>query len=791
MAVKVGRIAAAVAGGTGAVVSVALILAFLYLRTSLPQVSGSIAIGAEAGLSEAAEIFRDRFGVPHIRAGTPADAYVALGFVHAQDRLWQMETMRRTGAGRLSEILGESLLPTDRLMRTLGLYRLAERQVDRLLPETRQALEAYARGVNAFLARRDGALPPEFVLLGHEPEPWRPADSLVWGKLMALRLARNWQDELLRARLAPRLSPGQLADLWALPPEARRDIAAAIPAAAGLDALAAVLPAPWNEAARGASNGWIVSGTLSTSTRPLLANDPHLAFEAPLPWYLARIETPDLALTGATVPGVPFHVLGHNGRIAWGMTSAEADIADLFVERPDPADAARYLTPDGGRPFETREEVVKVRGEPDSVLAVRETRHGPVVSDLAGHSLPDGSVLALSATFLREGDLTPQALHAINRAGDWQAFRAAAADLHTPPLSLLFADVAGTMARQVAGKIPVRADGHGWMPRPGWTGEADWTGFLPFRDLPMRENPTEGRLVSANQGLHPEGASLFISDDWDPGYRARRIRGLLEESPAHSLDTFANIQRDHLSLLARDLLPRLTRIKPKDHMGQQAVALLSHWNGSMSARRPEPLIFAAWLRELNRMLYADETGDLFPAVWDLRPGFLIKALNEETQAWCDDIGTPETIEDCDGRIELALRRATEDLAERFGKGLPNWHWGKAHMAHFDHRLFSLLAPVGISAETDGGEDTVNRGSFRVADPEHPFRHVHGPGLRALYDLMDLDRSRFILATGQSGNPLSSHYGDMLPEWRDGRYVRLGLLWGDLERNGEGKLTLTP
>ena len=788
MALKAGRIVAAVAAGTGIAVLVACLAAILFLRTSLPQVSGKLAVGAAAGLSEAAEIFRDHYGVPHIRAKSAADAYFALGFTHAQDRLWQMEAMRRTGAGRLAEILGERLVPTDRLMRTLGLASLAERQLERLFPEARQALDSYAAGVNAFLDRHGGSLPPEFVLLGHRPEPWRAADSLLWGKLMALRLGRNWREELLRTRLGQRLPPDRLEDLWALPPEAGPQ--AALPPLPGLDALAAALPAPWGEVPLGASNAWAVDGKLSVGTKPLLANDPHLAFESPQPWYLARIDAPGLTLTGATVPGVPFMVLGHNGKLAWAMTSAEADIADLFVERPDPADPARYLTPDGSQPFLVREEVIRVKAGADVRLTVRETRHGPVVSDLADYATPDGAVLALSATYLRDGDLTPQALQGMGQAKDWTGFRAAAADFHTPPLTLVYADSSGVIARQMVGKVPLRKAGHGWMAQPGWNGDADWIGFAAFRDLPLTENPADGRVIAANQKIPSQDRGPFVSDDWDSGYRARRILEVLTESPAQSLDTFAALQRDSLSLMVRDLLPRLTRIKPQGHHEQQAVAMLSHWNGSMSTRRPEPLVFVAWLRELNRALYADETGDLFPEVWSLRPGFLLRVLTERP-AWCDDVATPDIQEDCDSRIELALRRAVEDLGERYGSGLPNWHWGKAHFARFDHPLLGFLGIGNLKTPTDGADDTVNRGTSRISDPDEPFRHVHGAGLRALYDLLDLDRSRFIVATGQSGNPLSPHYGDLLDDWRDGRYVRLGLSWGDLERNGEGKLTLTP
>ncbi|MEO5337662.1 MAG: penicillin acylase family protein [Magnetospirillum sp. WYHS-4] len=788
MPLGLGRILGWGAAGAACVMLAAGLAAFIFLRSSLPSLSGNVTIGAESGLVAPVDIYRDGHGVPHINAKSADDAYFALGFAHAQDRLWQMESMRRTGAGRLSEVLGERTLDTDRLMRTLGLYALAERQIERLFPETRRVLEVYAAGVNAYLKGHEGALPLEFLLLGLSPEPWRPADSLVWGKLMALKLGRNWQDEILRSRLAKRLPAEAIDLLWGRPPRDHRTTASALP----YEALAEALPKEWRISPRGASNAWALDSAHSVTGKPLLANDPHLGFEAPIPWYLARMEAPDLSATGATIPGVPFLILGHNGKAAWGFASTEADVSDLFVEQVDPADQTRYLTPDGPQPFVTRSEIIKVRGSADSVLEVRQTRHGPVISDIldkARQAVGQGSLLSLSATWLRDGDLTPQALHGFVKAGDWESFRANLADFHAPPLTVVYADTKG-IAQQVTGKIPVRRGDRGWTPQPGWTGEADWTGFIPFRDLPQSVNPPDGRLVAANQKIVPEGYEPFISDDWAPGYRARRIHQMLDASPSHSVDTLSAQQRDHLSSMSQELLPLMTAFRPSETREQQVVKLLAHWNGEMTSRRPEPLIFVAWLRELNRALYADETGELFPDVWSLRPGFVAEVLNGHHE-WCDDVTTAEIREDCPSRLELALRTALDNLGRHHGGGYPQWRWGAAHMARFHHPLLAAYGIGRLETPTDGGDDTVNRGTSRIATESRPFDHVHGAGLRAIYDLADLDRARFMIATGQSGNPLSRHFDDLLPEWRDGRYLRLGLTWGDLERNGQGRLTLTP
>ena len=447
-------------------VLVALLLAglgggYLWVRTSLPQINGSVTL---AGLDSPVEIVRDADAVPHIFAKNPKDAYFALGYVHAQDRLWQMEFLRRLGAGRLAEVLGESAVDTDRFIRTLGLYRFAEAILETTSPEVRVALEAYAAGVNAWLATRSGLLPPEFILLRFEPEPWRPADSLVWSRLMALRLGRNWKTELLRARLAGKVPPKSLDELWpGDPPGAPVTLASATHGARlALDAL-------WNAIEAGlatdsGSNGWVVHGSLTETGKPILANDPHLRFGAPVLWYLARIEAPGLTVTGVTVPGVPFTLLGHNGSIAWGFTNAGGDVEDLFVETVDPNDPTNYLAPEGSRPFVMRREVIGVKGGKTIAMTVRETRHGPVISDVSKDTArvaDTGRVIALATPALRPDDRTMEALFAINRAQNWEDFRAATAKFHTPQQNLFFAATDGDIGFISPGRIPVRT-----APRP-------------------------------------------------------------------------------------------------------------------------------------------------------------------------------------------------------------------------------------------------------------------------------------------------------------------------------------
>ncbi len=498
---------------------------YLWLRQSLPQIDGEIAV---AGLEAPVSVVRDEWAIPQIEAASLRDAIFAEGFVHAQDRFWQMEFQRRLGAGRLAEILGAAALPTDRFMRTLGFYRLAEASLQHLNERTRALLEAYALGVNAWLATRNGPLPPEFLILRHSAiEPWSPADSLVWLRLMALDLSVNYGEELQRAGLAKRLSDEQLADIWPDYPDGAPVTLVALARALPFRALADALP-PAPPPGQG-SNAWVVAGSRTASGAPLLANDPHLGLQAPGVWYLVHLQTPELELTGASLPGVPGIVLGHNGSVAWGFTNTGPDTQDLFVERTDPADPGRYLTPDGSQPFATREEVIRVKDGAPVALTVRATRHGPVISD----RLPDqglfepGHVVALAWAALAEDDRTMQALLELNRARDWASFVGAAEHVLAPMQNIFYADTAGHIGLIAPGRVPIRRQGDGRWPVPGWSGEYDWQGWIPFAALPRALDPADGLLFNANNRLVPEDYPYLLAADWEPPYRARRLAALL------------------------------------------------------------------------------------------------------------------------------------------------------------------------------------------------------------------------------------------------------------------------
>lgn len=765
---------------------VAMAAGYAWLGTSLPRTDGEVAV---PGFTAPVEIIRDDHGIPAIFAETEGDAYAALGFVHAQDRLWQMEMQRRTAAGRLAEIVGPDAFNVDRYMRTLGLYRNAEASLARLPSEVRAALDAYAAGVNAFLATRHGALPPEFVLLRHEPEPWRPVDSLLWGRLMAVQLSFNWKSELLRARLATTVPAARLKDLWPDHPVTEDELR-------GWSASTSAVPTG-GTARFAATNAWAVDGVRSRSGKPLLATDPHLGFTSPILWYLARIEAPGLALAGATVPGVPFLVFGHNGRVAWGFAASQSDTEDLFVEPLVEGNATEYRTPDGPRRFLERQETIAVKGEGDRVVTIRESRHGPVVSDLLSRT--DGAEpdmeLALAAPYLTAEDLSTAAMYRLNRArwGD-EVVRLSDAIL-SPHLNLAYADTAGQIGILSPGRLPARGGGSGFLPAMGDDGRHDWTGYLPADAVPRRVDPDIGFVVNANDRLVSTQDRWRIVGEWAPGHRAARITELLSARAVHDLDSMAAIQLDTVSLMAREVVPVLVDFAPQDSDAADALGLLRDWDGDMAADRAEPLLLYAWLRRLTHALFADELGARFGPYWDLRPRAVAAALSGKSAAsWCDDVTTAETAESCAEIRERTFNETLAELRAQYGRNPLNWRWDEAHAASFAHAVFSrvplLRGWAGLRVPAPGGNYTVNMAMTAINRGE-PFEALHGAGLRAIYDLADLDAARFVIATGQSGNPFSRHYHDLAGHWRDGRYVTLGGGRARWHAEAAGVLRLTP
>ncbi|MEM9146321.1 MAG: penicillin acylase family protein [Pseudomonadota bacterium] len=796
-----------------------VVLAWSLVAGSLPEHNGRI---EAAGLTGEVAIHRDANAVPHIRAGSEADMWFALGLVHAQDRLWQMEVSRRAAQGRLSALFGARTLGLDRLARTLDLYGHARRAVPHQSGEARTALEAYAAGVNAWIrhvdARSLGRGAPEFFLFGQGFEPWTPADSIAILKSMALRLSSAARHEVRRALFQLALPPERVSDIlpdYPLPAETVVPRYTSLFPGARFRLAAGSAPQPLESALGpahapemgGASNAWAVDGSRASSRAPLLANDPHLWLSAPSVWYLAGMQGGARAGIGGTLPGVPAILVGHNTRVGWGLTTANVDDQDLYIERINQANPDEYLTPDGWRPFETRRVRMEVAGEAPRVETLRRTRHGPVLTGSmfgADAVTPEGHVAALAWTALTDRDLGFTALHRLLASASVAEAVEAADDVAAPAQVVTLADRAG-IAMVVAGAIPRRQLGNpvkGRLPSPGWRDVHDWDGVLPSASRPRIDAPEEGAIANANNRLTDAAYPEHLSFDWDAPFRIRRISKELSSRRYHSRDSFVALQADTVSEMARSVLPLIARdlwwregAQTSDGMRAEAVDRLADWSGEMDQHAPEPLIFAEWMRRLTLRLASDELGGLIREVEGIRPLFVERVFRNIDGAgvWCDIDKTPER-ETCAQIASIALDDALASLSRRHGRSLASWRWGAEHRAVHRHMPLGFSEAAGlfvnIEQETSGGNFTLMRG-MAAGRGERPFENVHASGLRVVFDFADLDRSVMMISTGQSGHPFSRWYDHLSAAWARGDTIPMSMSDLDAQSGGLGTITLVP
>jgi penicillin amidase len=742
-------------------------------------------------LKQPVNIKRDASDVVHIFAQSNRDAAFALGFAHAQDRSWQMEFNRRIMHGELSEILGDVTLPTDKLMRTLGLMQVAQQQLDQLPAEVREQLQAYSDGVNAFHANRPQGLPPEFSLMRTQPGgksgvAWQPVDSVGWSLVMALDLGGNWGNEFARLAAARTLSTEQLWDLY--PPYPGEKPASSVDLSKlyrGLGvyktdssvktsfSLPIIGEAGFNEG-RG-SNNWVVAGSHTTTGKPLLANDPHLALSAPAIWYYAHLQTPDLDVTGASLPGLPFVVLGHNAHVAWGFTNTGPDVQDLYLEQIDPSNSSRYKTPTGWQTFGTRNETIAVKGKPDVTHVVRSTRHGPVISDaqaVHGEVLDlSRFVLALRWTALDPNNRTLVGGVKAQQAKSLADLLTAYGDNHSPTQNIVMADTQGHIAYKAAGRVPVRSaanDIRGVAPSPGWDARYDWTGWVAYADLPA-DDGKKGWVATANQRITPPNYPHYLGQDWHTPHRFDRIEQVLQAKPKHSFKDMQALQNDTLSLSTLTLLPVLKATPSQHPLATKAKQTLEGFDGRMDADKAAPLLFAVWTDELTRGLVEPKLGaDVFKAQYGKRHFrvLLENVMQQPNSPWC----SPKT---CAEQSTAALDRALERIAAKHGQTPANWRWGEEHLALSTHKPFGQVPVLrelfNVRVPSDGDLFTVNVGQYWAGEKYLPFANRHAASLRVVYDLSDLEQSEFIYQTGQSGLVWSDNYRDMKDEWAAGKY----------------------
>ena len=806
---------------TGAVALALLVgvIAYWFLSRSLPDYNEDFTV---TGITSPVEIVRNNDNVPHIFGQTDADVYYALGFAHAQDRLWQMTMLRRTAQGRLSEVFGNRTLKIDELLRRYDLYNLSIQSVAVQSPETITALEAYSAGVNAWInqvnvgARGRGA--PEFFFFSNEIAAWQPADSIAIIKLMALQLSSHLEQEVLRARVSLLLPQTRLHDI--LPDDQSKGVTA--PDYAAL--FPAVLPsqAPIRMATNdplspfpridlaGASNAWAAAPTRAAAQGTLLANDPHLGFTAPTIWYLARLDLQSGGVIGATLPGVPAVLIGRSEALGWGLTSSYLDDQDVFIEHLNPDNPEEYQTPDGWKAFETRRSIITVLDADPVTVTLRWSDNGPVLPgshyDLASIT-PEGDVAALSWTALSPADTSmTSALQLMQAKSIPQALEAGSLFV-APSQNLMLADKDG-IAMQVIGAMPKRDPAHqslGRIPSPGWIATNRWQGMFPYSDNPRFLTPASGLLGNTNNKTVDLPFPHHVSFEWGDTQRIQRWLTLMKQREVHTRDSFIEAQLDTVSPTARTLLPLIgadlwftgeaAPVGTPDARREQALKLLAEWNGEMNEHLPEPLIAEAWLRALQDRLIRDDLGPLADEFTHVEPDFIERVYRNTDGAsiWCDVIQSA-AVESCTDLAKIALDDALLGLSETYGVALESWRWGDAHQAMHDHPVLGevpvLRYFVNIRQSTSGGDTTLLRGRTRGTGA-NPYENVHGAGYRGVYDFADPDSSVFITSTGQSGHPLSRFYDDLGELWRRGEYIPMSLD-PELARAGAvGVTVLTP
>ena len=804
------------------------------IRASLPQLDGTIQV---AGLSAPVEVLRDARGVPHLRASSLQDLFFAQGYVTAQDRLWQMDLSRRLAEGELSEVFGERTLRLDLENRTLGFRQVSQRALAELSPEARAPLTAYANGVNAFIASHRDRLPLEFLLLNYQPRPWGESDSLGVALNMVKTLNTTWRTDLMRERIRAKLgselsadlfpdhspldepvaelsaTPGRMPKKTASPsadgsfrgvPQARDDeesrtfvtFRARFLASLGMTedvqlgmtrevddpTLAALLSAGGDRNPGLGSNNWVVSGAHTQSGKPLLANDPHLDHSVPSVWYMIHLKAPGLNVIGVSLPGLPLVTIGHNEKIAWGMTNTGPDVQDLYTESFDSGAPNRYLHNGAWVDAEVRDEVVKVRRKRDYRFTVKVARHGPIVAH------PGGRDLALQWTALEPHALSAlfNAVSKIGLAQNWEMFTAALRDYTGPMQNFVYADTDGNIGYYAAAWVPIRKQGTGAVPMPGSTDDYDWTGYIPFEDLPHSYNPSSGIIATANGRVVPDDYPYFITSDWESPFRTARIFQLLRAGKALTVDDMLRIQTDIVTLedswLAGQLLKADFHYHPQDPDAQYAISLLRRWDGEARMDSAATLVCEVTRPALLERILKPKLGDdLSGYRWGMSTTFLANVLANNWTRWL-----PRGDSSFEETLIKSLEEGVKQIPSLVGsRSHDAWKWGNTIPLTFYHPLgqgFPLLGrllDVGPFPQT-GTASTVKATTSR-----------HGPSMRMVVDLSTLDHSVQNITLGESGQVFSPYYQDQFDAWYTGRSFPMSFSDDAVEQATVHKLVLGP
>jgi penicillin amidase len=789
--------------GTLVLLGLALLVFFYYLITkSFPETTGSMVV---SGISADVKVYRDEYGVPHVFGTSDRDVYFAVGYLHAQDRLWQMELMRRAGEGRLAEILGEPALNIDRMFRTLGLWRHAQKTLPVIDEKTRLSLQAYADGVNEFIQMHKGRYPIEFDLLNIEPEPWAVEHSLLISRLMAWELNYSrWVDVIL-TQLVERLGPVKAAEIFPTWPEGAplivpdelRGKKTGLAANQLLEADQAFRSLLGTSGLESGSNAWALSGSRTTTGKPMLANDPHLMFSAPGRWYELHVEGPGLDVAGASIAGVPFVVIGRNRSIAWGVTNAMLDDEDFYAEEVDSVQhPTRYRLNNSWRPIETRVDTILVKDGPPVLLTVYRTHRGPIVNRMEPSAQLSRRLLSMRWVG-HEVSNEAQAFYLINRAGNWKEFLDGLRQFSVPAQNFVYADSAGNIGYHLAGRIPVRKIKSPTLVFSGQTEEYDWKGFVPFEEMPQSFNPPEGFVATANNKTVSDSYPYYLSNLWEPEWRITRISEVLKSQPRFSIEEMERLQQDVLSPHARDVVPIILRAyqgrqdEPADV--QATLSYFRNWNYEMKSNDVATTLFQAFLVRAVKNTFEDEMGPQLLSLYDtlatLPLDAMTKLMKKGGSPWFDNTQTPQ-FESMDDQIRKSLGDALEDLRTRYGGEIKEWRWGTVHQVEFPH-VFSanpLLRPLLTVGPypAGGSHSTVNKGDFPLSQP---FLNHVGPSIRQIFDLSGYRNDRAVMPPGQSGQVFQKHHHDQIMLWTHGGYRRRLFDRTDIEQAGYDFLLL--
>ena len=807
---------------TAGFVGVAGGIYYTLMRRPLPKTKGTLHM---QGLHEPVDVITDRYGVPHIYAQNEDDLYFAQGFVHAQERLWQMEFNRRLGSGQLAEIFGEVALEIDRFTRRLGLRRASLSAVEHLPEYSRRILEAYAQGVNEGIDHNRNKLPIEFTLLRFKPTSWRITDSIQWSKMMGWNLSGNWETEVIRARIVARLGAERAAKLEAGYDPSHPLI---IPPGVEYRGINSGLLEQYQQLKQlsgfgtlGASNNWVVDGTMTITGSPILCNDPHLGQTAPSIWYECHLVAGDIDVIGAGFPGAPGIVIGHSRHIAWGLTNAISDVEDLYIEKFNPQNPNQYEYMGKWEEAQVAREEIKVKGAKAPVIEeVRITRHGPILTSIQSSSSTDRSSqngakadsgelqLALRWTGLEKHAII-SAPQKMARATTSEEFRAVLRDWDQPPQNIIFADTHGNIGYVMAGAVPIRAKGQALLPSPGWTGEYEWTGYIPFEELPQAFNPERHFIVTANNRVVDDNYPYYITHEWLNGYRAQRIRDLLTSKGKLALSDMATIQADQYSLPAVEIVPHMLKIQANTPLEKDVLDVLRTWNYILAPDSAAAAIYTTFLYKLERIIFSALLGDdetlirsylgagstmLAPlnAFASRSKPLLIRLLNEHDDNWFADSVVPNSPKSWDEALSSAFDATVEDLRNKLGNNVSRWKYGAIHKMTFAHPLGRVKALESIfnrGPYAVGGDiDTVNTGATL---PNQPETVVTVPSYRQIVNLADLKASLSGHAPGQSGHPASKHYADFIKPWLNVEHHPQLFERRMIEENAAGVLQLMP